>query len=117
MHLKKIFILLSLILIICSFSIAFSNATNNKIIISNSHAMAISSMIDDLEQHYVPYAKINVSNFKKYFAENFGDIELEESSEGIWIYIGPPSPTIVGGDARYLIDKNNSTVIKRWYGE
>ena len=74
-------------------------------------------MIADLEQHYVPQEKNKKPDIIKYFSENFGDIELQESSEGINIYIGPTSPTTVGGDAIYLIDKNDFTVIKKMYGK
>jgi len=117
MYSKYTFILFIFIFILWSVSMAFSNTTNKKIIISNSHAMAIYSIISDLELQYDNQKKMNEHDFKNYFMNNFGDIELQDSSEGIWVYINPSEPHTLGGDTMYLVDNKKFNVIKRMHME
>ncbi len=117
MYSKCIFVLFFFIVILWSISMAFSNTTNKKIIISNSYAMAICTIIVDLELQYNTQEKMNKRDFKKYFMNNFGDIELQDSSEGIWVYLNPSEPQTLGGDAMYLVDNEKYNIIKRIHME
>lgn len=117
MYNKKYLISLFIILIyfLCSFPMTFSDY-NEKTQITNVQAMAIYTVIFDLYKTK-NRNNMDMDNFKNQFIKDYGDIIIENSDKGIWIYLHNGVPESTGGDALYLIDKNNFTIIKRELGK
>lgn len=117
MYNKKYYISFFVILVylLCGFSMSFSDY-NEKIQITNVQAMAVYTVIFDLYKTKNKNS-MDMEKFKNYFIKDYGDIIIENTDKGIWIYLHNGVPESLGGDALYLIDKNNFTIIKRELGK
>ena len=77
-------------------------------------ALAFTRSISDFEGWYSSKNGDTYSvDFHRYFVNNFGPIECKMTESGIGVYFYPSKSGMRGGAVRYLINKENYSVIER----